>query len=134
GPLAGVIVGRVDGQFVINPGRDQVEKSDIYLVVAGTKDAIMMVEAEANEVPEETILEAIMFGHEEIKKAVAVQEEFTAQAGKPKMDVQLHAVDETVDRQVREYAQSRLVEAIKIVDKQERQVAIDSIQGEAVEH
>ncbi len=134
GPISGVIVGRVDGKFVINPDRAEVEKSDIYLVVAGTKDAIMMVEAEADEVPEETILEAIMFGHEEIKKAVAVQEEFAQKAGKEKMEVILHQIDENVDKAVREYAEQRLVEAIKIFDKQERQDAIDRIQAEAVEH
>ena len=68
GPIAGVIVGRIDGEFVINPTVEQMEKSDIHLSVAGTKDAINMVEAAANEVPEEIMLEAIMFGHEEIKK------------------------------------------------------------------
>src|SRR5690606_32790086 len=81
GPIGGVIVGRVDGEFVINPTVEQEERSDIHVVVAGTKDAIMMVEAEADEVPEEVILEAIMFGHEEIKKIVAVIEELVQAAG-----------------------------------------------------
>ncbi len=75
GPIGGVIVGRIDGQFIINPTVDQESKSDLYVVVAGTKDAIMMVEAEANEVPEAVMLEAIMFGHDEIKKIVATIEE-----------------------------------------------------------
>ncbi len=79
GPVGGVIVGRVDGQFVINPTLAQAEKSDIHLVVAGTKDAIMMVEAGADEVPEEVMLEAIMFGHDEIRKIVALQEQLVAQ-------------------------------------------------------
>ncbi len=134
GPIGGVIVGRVDGQFVINPTREQVEKTDIYLVVAGTKDAIMMVEAEANEVPEDVILEAIMFGHDEIKKIVAIQEQFVQQAGKPKMQVVLKQVDAEVDKQVREFASARLVEAVKIPEKHARQDAIDAVNQEAVEH
>ena len=134
GPIGGVIVGRIDGQFIINPTPDQTEKSDIYLVVSGTKDAIMMVEAEANEVPEDIMLEAIMFGHEEIKKIVAVIEQLTQLAGKPKMEVKLHAVDETVNREVRDYAQARLVEAVKISEKHARQDAIDEINAEAEQY
>lgn len=134
GPIGGVAVGRVDGKFVINPTVTEEEQSDMYLVVAGTKDAIMMVEAEANEVPEETMLEAIMFGHEEIKKIVAVQEQFVEMAGKPKMEVVLHAVDENVNRDVRAFAQERLVEAVKIAEKHARQEAIDAINDEATAH
>jgi polyribonucleotide nucleotidyltransferase len=134
GPIGGVIVGRIDGQFIINPNHEQEEKSDMYVVVAGTKDAIMMVEAEANEVSEEDMLEAIMFGHEEIKKIVAVQEQFVAEAGKPKMEVKLHAVDEQVNAEVRAHASAGLVEAIRIPEKHARQEAIDAINAEAVEH
>jgi len=134
GPIGGVVVGRIDGQFIINPTREQSEKSDIYLVVSGTKDAIMMVEAEADEVPEDVMLEAIMFGHEEIKNIVAVIEQLVALAGKPKMEVKLHAVDETVNREVRDYAQARLVEAVKISEKHARQDAIDEINAEAEQH
>ncbi|MDR9854591.1 polyribonucleotide nucleotidyltransferase [Paenibacillus sp. VCA1] len=132
GPIGGVVVGRVDGQFIINPTIAQQEISDIYVVVSGTKDAIMMVEAEANEVPEEIMLEAIMYGHEEIKKIVAVIEELVAKAGKPKMEVKLHAVDEEVNKQVREYAAARLVEAVRIAEKHARQDAIDAINDETV--
>nr|WP_145156764.1 polyribonucleotide nucleotidyltransferase [Paenibacillus terrae] len=132
GPIGGVIVGRVDGQFIINPDIAQQEKSDIYLVVAGTRDAIMMVEAEANEVPEETMLEAIMFGHEEIKKIVSVIDELTQKAGKPKMEVKLHAVDAQVNDEVREFAAQRLVEAVRIAEKHARQDAIDAINEETV--
>ncbi len=132
GPIGGVIVGRIDGQFIINPTPEQEEKSDVYLVVAGTKDAIMMVEAEANEVSEEVILEAIMFGHDEIRKIVALQEQFVELAGKPKMDVTLHAVDPEVNSAVRSFAQERLVEAIKIAEKHARQSAIDGINAETV--
>ncbi|MFE5319551.1 polyribonucleotide nucleotidyltransferase [Paenibacillus sp. NPDC056579] len=134
GPVGGVIVGRVDGQFVINPTLEQAEKSDIHLVVAGTKDAIMMVEAGADEVPEEVMLEAIMFGHDEIRKIVATQEELVKAAGKPKMDVKLHSVDAEVNSEVRAYAQERLVEAVKIAEKHARQDAIDAINAETVAH
>ena len=134
GPIGGVIVGRVDGTFVINPTHEQQEKSDLHLVVAGTKDAIMMVEAEANEVSEEVILEAIMFGHEEIKKIVELQEKFVADNGKPKMEVVLHQVDPEVEKAVREFAEARLLEAIRIPEKQARQDAIDAINAEATAH
>ncbi|WP_433943292.1 polyribonucleotide nucleotidyltransferase [Paenibacillus sp. SN-8-1] len=132
GPIGGVAVGRVNGEFVINPDIAQQEASDLYLVVAGTRDAIMMVEAEANEVPEEVMLEAIMFGHDEIKKIVDTIEELVQIAGKPKMEVKLHAVDETVNKEVREYAADRLVEAVRIVEKHARQDAIDAINDETV--
>ncbi|GGA39386.1 polyribonucleotide nucleotidyltransferase [Paenibacillus physcomitrellae] len=132
GPIGGVAVGRVNGEFVINPDIAQQEASDMYLVVAGTKDAIMMVEAEANEVPEEVMLEAIMFGHDEIKNIVAVIEEFAQIAGKEKMEVKLHAVDAEVNRAVREFAAERLVEAVRIAEKHARQDAIDAINDDAV--
>lgn len=134
GPIGGVIVGRVDGQFIINPTVEQEEKSDIHVVVAGTKDAIMMVEAEADQVPEEVMLEAIMFGHEEIKKIVEVIEQFVALAGKPKMEVKLHEIDPEINEAVRAYAQERLVEAVKIAEKQARQDAIDAINEEAIDY
>lgn len=134
GPVAGVVVGRIDGEFLINPTVEQNEKSDIFLVVAGTKDAIMMVEAEADQVPEEIMLEAIMFGHEEIKKIVAVQEKFVEMAGKPKMEVELHSVDSNVDKEVRAYAMDKLKQAVLIPEKHARQDAIDAINAETIEH
>lgn len=134
GPVGGVIVGRVDGQFVINPTGEVADKSDLHLTVAGTKDAIMMVEAGAKEVSEEVVLEAIMFGHDEIRKIVALIEELVAQVGKPKMEVKLHTVDAEVNSAVREFAQARLVDAIKIPEKHARQEAIDIVNADAVEH
>ncbi|QGG58770.1 polyribonucleotide nucleotidyltransferase [Paenibacillus sp. B01] len=134
GPIGGVIVGRVDGEFVINPTVEQEEKSDIHVVVSGTRDAIMMVEAEANEVSEEVMLEAIMFGHDEIKKICATIDELTALSGKPKMDVVLHAVDAETSAEVRGFASARLVEAIRIEEKHARQEAIDAINRETVAH
>ncbi|WP_438432495.1 polyribonucleotide nucleotidyltransferase [Gorillibacterium sp. sgz500922] len=134
GPIGGVIVGRIDGEFIINPTVEQADKTELFLVVAGTKDAIMMVEAEAHEIPEEVMLEAIMFGHEEIKKIVAKIEEFAQDTAKPKMEVKLHQVDPQVDRDVREFAAARLVEAVRINEKQARQDAIDAVNAEAVAH
>ncbi|NGZ75455.1 polyribonucleotide nucleotidyltransferase [Saccharibacillus alkalitolerans] len=134
GPIGGVAVGRVDGQFVVNPTLAQQEASDLYLVVAGTKDAIMMVEAEANEVPEEVMLEAIMFGHDAVKEIVATIEQLVEVAGKPKMEVKLHAVDAEVNEAVRAFASDRLVEAVRIAEKHARQDAIDAVNDETVAH
>lgn len=134
GPIAGVIVGRIDGEFVINPSTEQTEKTDIFLVVAGTKDAIMMVEAEANEVSEEAVLEAIMFGHDEIKKIVAKQEELVSLAGKKKMEVILHAVDAEVDIAVRDFAKENIAKAVVVVEKHARQEAIDEVNSAAITH
>ncbi|MCR2805062.1 polyribonucleotide nucleotidyltransferase [Paenibacillus soyae] len=134
GPIGGVVVGRVDGQFVINPTVEQEQKTDIFVVVAGTKEAIMMVEAEANEVPESVMLEAIMFGHDEIKSIVAKIEELQALAGKEKMEVKLHTVNASVNAEVRAFASARLVEAIKIPEKHARQEAIDAVNNDAVAH
>jgi polyribonucleotide nucleotidyltransferase len=134
GPIGGVIVGRVDGKFIINPTVEQEEKSDLYVVVAGTRDAIMMVEAEADEVPEADVLEAIMFGHEEIKKIVGTIDQLVGKAGVPKMEVQLHVVDSAVKADVQAFAQSRLVEAVRIEEKHARQEAIDAVNAGTVEH
>lgn len=134
GPVGGVIVGRINGEFIINPTVAQEQQSDIYVVVSGTKDAIMMVEAEANEVPEEVMLEAIMFGHDAIKQLITSIEELQQLAGKPKMEVVLHTVEQTVDQAVRAYASARLVEAVKIAEKHARQDAIDAINEETVAH
>ncbi len=134
GPIGGVAVGRVDGEFVINPTIAQQEVSEMYLVVAGTRDAIMMVEAEANELPEEIMLEAIMFGHSEIQNIISTIEELTAVAGKPKMAVKLHTVDADVNAAVRAFAEARLVDALKIAEKQARQEAIDVVNNDAVAH
>ncbi|QNK54808.1 polyribonucleotide nucleotidyltransferase [Paenibacillus sp. PAMC21692] len=134
GPIGGVVVGRIDGKFIINPTVEQEQETDIFVVVSGTKDAIMMVEAEANEVSEEVMLEAIMFGHDAIRGIVATIEELTAAAGKEKMAVKLHAVNEEVNAAVRAFASERLVEAIKIAEKHARQEAIDAVNGDTVTH
>ncbi|MCA1023110.1 polyribonucleotide nucleotidyltransferase [Halobacillus litoralis] len=130
GPIAGVIVGRVDGEYVINPTVEQQEKSDIDLTVAGTKDAINMVEAGAQEVSEEDMLEAIMFGHEEIKRLVAFQEEIVAAAGREKMEVQLFDLDAELKAKVEEQASDALVDAIKTEEKKAREAAIDQVKSD----
>lgn len=134
GPIAGVIVGRIDGEFVINPSVEQEAASDLHLTVAGSKDAIVMVEAGAKEVPEDVILEAIMFGHEEIKKLVAFQEEIQREIGKPKMDVVLHAVDLVLDEAVREFATDKLRSAIRTHEKLAREEAIQAVKEETLLH
>src|SRR5690554_4964319 len=113
GPVAGLHVGRVDGQLIINPTLQQAEKSDMDIIIAGTKDAIMMVEAGAQEVPEEEILEAILFGHEEIKKLVAFQEEIKAEIGKPMMEVEVDEPDPEVTAAVKTFCAEKLSAALR---------------------
>ncbi|CAM4032164.1 polyribonucleotide nucleotidyltransferase [Lederbergia lenta] len=127
GPIAGVAVGRIDGNFIINPSVEQMENSDIDLIVAGTKDAINMVEAGAKEVSEETMLEAIMFGHDEIKRLIAFQEEIVEQIAKPKREIELFEVNEELDAEVRSMCEESLVEAIQVEEKHAREEAIQSV-------
>ncbi len=139
GPIAGVVVGLVDGEFIINPNQEQEEKSIMHLTVAGTADAVMMVEAGAQEVPEMTILDAIMFGHEEIKKIVAAIEEFRAEAlelelAKEKVMPELKVIPEEIEAAVKEYAYENLLEAIRIKEKHARDAAAEAVKEEAVEH
>lgn len=133
GPIAGVYVGRVDGKFIINPSVEQKEKSDINLAVAGTSEAINMVEAGAAEVSEEDMLDAIMFGHEAIKKLCAFQKSIIAEIGKEKRSVDLYHVDEALEKDVRDQAEARLKKSVSIVDKLERYAAIDAINKEVVD-
>lgn len=139
GPIAGVVVGLVDGEFVINPNQEQEAKSLMHLTVAGTADAVMMVEAGAKEVPEMTILDAIMFGHEEIKKIVAAIEEFRAEAlaldlAKEKVVPELKVIPEEIEAAVKEYAYDNLLEAIRIKEKHARDAAAEAVKEEAVQH
>jgi len=133
GPIGGVIVGRVNGKFVINPTVEQMEKSDMHLVVAGTKDAINMVEAGCDEVPEKVVLEGILFGHKTIKKLVEFQEQIVEAVGKEKMEPELAKVDEELESLVRDLATDRVIEAAKVVEKQARQEALDAIRDELLE-
>lgn len=133
GPIAGVTVGRINNEFVINPTVDQAEQSDIHLVVAGTKDAINMVEAGADEVPEETMLEAIMYGHEEIKRLITFQEEVAAAVGKEKMEVQLFDLDADLEKDIRDFAEKELLKAIQVQEKHAREDAINEVKNSVVE-
>ncbi len=133
GPIAGVYVGRVDGKLIINPTQEEWEKSDIKVTVAGSKDAINMVEAGADQVPEEEMLDALMFGHEAIKKLCDWQIEIAKEIGKEKREVELYKIDETLENDVTSRAKDRLVKAISIFDKLERQDAIAAIEDEILE-
>lgn len=130
GPIAGVIVGRINGEYVINPSVEQMENSDINLTVAGTKEAINMVEAGAKEVSEEAMIEALMFGHEHIKMLCAFQEEIMKAAGKEKMEVKLYEIDPAIIAEINEKGKVRLEEAVRIHEKLERYGKIDEITDE----
>jgi len=133
GPIAGVYVGRVNGKFIINPTVEEDKQSDIQLAVAGTKEAINMVEAGAQQVSEEDMLDALMFGHEAIKKLCAWQEKIIKEIGKPKREIELYKCDPVIEKDITERANARLVKAISIFDKLERQDAVDAIKNEIIE-
>lgn len=133
-PIGGVKVGKVDGRLVINPTIAQSEKSDLQLVVAGTKDAIMMVEGGANELTEDEVLEAILFGHETIKEIVAFIEKIREEVGKPKVDVPLYEPDQEINKEVREFATAKMVAAIKTDEKLEREALIENVKAETLEY
>ncbi|WP_368654869.1 polyribonucleotide nucleotidyltransferase [Ornithinibacillus sp. 4-3] len=132
GPIAGINIGRVDGEFVINPNVEQQAKSDIQLTVAGTKDAVNMVEAESDEVPEDVILDAIMLGHQEIIRLVEFQEEIVKAVGKEKSEIVLFVGDEEIFAKVEADAKEKLVEAIKVVEKHAREEAISAVKDEVL--
>ena len=134
GPTGSVLIGMIDGEFIVNPSLAQREESSMHLVVSGTKDAIMMVEAGADEIPEETILDAIMFAHEEIKKIVEFIEEIVKEIGKPKMEVELYKVPEDIEKAVRDYAEEKMRAAIQTYDKMERLDNMDAVESETKEY
>ena len=133
GPVAAVKVGRVDGKFIINPSVEEDEKSDIDLTVAGTKDAINMVEAGAMEASEDDMLEALLFGHEAIKKLVAFEEEIINEIGQDKMEYEKLEISDELRSEVDSYIRERLDSALRIKDKLEKYAAIDGLQEEVVE-
>ena len=134
GPVAGVVVGRVNGEFVINPSAKEIDECDIILNVAGTKDAINMVESGSKEVSEEDMIEAIMFGHEAIKELVKFQEEIRREVGMPKIEVELAKLDEDLVNEVSEFATDKMLNAIQIKDKLEKYAAIDKVKDDSVEY
>ena len=133
GPVAAVKVGRVDGEFVINPTVEQSEKSDIDLTVAGTKDAINMVEAGAREASEDDMLEALMFGHEAIKKLIAFEEEVISAIGVEKMEYEKLEITDELRSEVDSIVRDRLDKALRIKDKLEKYSAIDNLEEEVIE-
>lgn len=133
GPTGSVMVGRVDGKLIINPDLAQREVSDISLTVAGTRDAIMMVEAGAGEVPEAEMLDAIFFAHEEIKKLVDFIDEIVSEIGKPKLEMELETVDEELDREIRAFAEGKMRVAVHTQEKQERLENMDAVEIETQE-
>lgn len=133
GPVAAVKVGRINGEFIINPTVEQAEESDIDLTVAGTRDAINMVEAGAREASEDDMLEALMFGHEAIKKLIAFEEEIIEEIGLPTMEYEKLEITSELRSEVDTYVRERLDKALRIKDKLEKYAAIDSLQEEVVE-
>ena len=134
GPVAGCIVGYIDGQYVINPSVKDMERSLINLTVAGTKDAINMVEAGAKEVSEDIMLDALMFGHEHIKKLCAFEEEVIAKCAKEKMEVKLYEINPEIKAYVDANAKEDLKTAVSIKQKLERYGKIDEIELSVAEH
>lgn len=134
GPTGSIVVGLVDDVLVVNPTAEQREKSSMHLVVSGTKDAIMMVEAGGDEIPDALMLEAILFAHEEIKKVVAFIEEIVAAVGKEKIEIALHTIDEDVEKAVREFATADMKEAVKTIEKLERMEKMDAVKEATFTH
>ncbi|QTL98405.1 polyribonucleotide nucleotidyltransferase [Iocasia frigidifontis] len=133
-PLAGVKVGLVDGELIINPDEEERANSNLDLTVAGTEEAVMMVEAGANEVSEGTMLEAIELAHEEIKRLVALQNKMAAEAGKTKMEVEVPELDTDLDKEVRDFVADDLNEAMRTFEKLSRNEKVDEIKDKAVEY
>ncbi len=134
GPTGSVSVGFVDGELVLNPNSEQRENSKMYLVVSGTKDAIMMVEAAAEEVSEEVMTEAIMYAHEEIQNIVSFIEDIVAKEGKEKQEYKLFKADEEIEKQVWEFAEDKMLQAIKTPEKLERKENMDKVKEEVLAH
>ena len=135
GPTGSVVVGMVDGKYVINPDAKQRAASDIHLNLAGTKDAILMIEAGANEVTNDEMVNAITFGHEEIKKICKfIEEEIVPVVGKPKKQIELYHVPEELDKDVRAFASEKIDWAIDTFDRQERQARQDQAEAETLAH
>ncbi len=133
GPIAGVKVGRVNGEFIINPTPEELEQSELDLTVAGTKDAINMVESSAKEVPEDIMLEALMFGHEAVKKLIAFEEEIISEIGEEKMEYECLEVEDEMRQRITDLISEKMDKALRIKDKLEKYAAIDAIKEEVEE-
>lgn len=134
GPVAGVIVGRINGEFIINPTAEQTEISDLNLTVAGTKDAICMVEAGAKELSEEVMLDALMFAHENIKVLCEFEQKIIDEIGVPKIELEKAEIDPELEAAVKEYATKDMLAAIQIKEKLEKYAKIDEVKTSTVEH
>ncbi|WP_101772990.1 polyribonucleotide nucleotidyltransferase [Peptostreptococcus faecalis] len=134
GPTGSILVGLIDGEFVVNPNQEEREKSDLHLVVSGTKDAVMMVEAGADEVEDEVVLEAILFAHKEIVKIVEFIEHIVEEVGHEKTDVKLHLPSEEIVELVDAFAREKMREAVKTVEKVERTEKMDAVSEETLSH
>ena len=135
GPVAGVVVGKIGKEYIINPTVEQQEISEIHLTVAGTKDAICMVEAGAKQVSEKDMLGALMFGHEHIKMLCEFQEKIRTEIGKEKVEVELAKIDEELERDVKEYATEKMYEALSSDKKKlEKYAAIDAVKEATLEN
>ena len=133
GPIAGVKVGRVNGEFIINPTPEELEQSELDLTVAGTKDAINMVESSAKEVREDIMLEALMFGHEAVKKLIAFEEEIIAAIGDEKMEYETLTIEDEMKERITSLISDKMDKALRIKDKLEKYTAIDAIKEEVEE-
>lgn len=134
GPVAGVMVGKIDGEFKINPTTEEMERSTINLTVAGTKDAINMVESGSKEVSEDEMLEALMFGHEHVKELCAIQEDIISEIGQDKIEVTLSEINPEIEKEVTEDIKDEMSAAIQIKDKLESYAKIDEVKATALEH
>lgn len=134
GPTGSVQVAYVDGKYICNPNEQEREKSLMHLTVSGTSEAILMVEAGANEVSENEMLDAIMFAHEEIKKQVAFELEIKKEIGKPLCNFEVSHVSDEIDSAVREYATEMLKDALSHFDRQERSLAQDKVDEDVKNH
>ncbi|MGI6706903.1 MAG: polyribonucleotide nucleotidyltransferase [Clostridia bacterium] len=134
GPTGSVVVGLVDGEYVINPDGVQKEKSLLHLVVSGTKDAVMMVEASAKEVTEKQMLDAIMIGHQEIKRIVEFQEAIVKEVGKEKTEFPLFLVDSELESIVRDYAYEKVCWSLDAFDRREREMRSKQVKEEVLAH
>ena len=132
GPIAGVKVGRINGEFIINPTAEQLELTDIELTVAGTKEAINMVESGSKEVSESDMLEALMFGHDAVKELCEFQEKIIAEEGQPKMEYEVLEITAELKNEVRSLSEEKLNKAMRILDKIEKYEAIDKVKEEVV--
>ena len=133
GPIAGVKVGRVDGEFIVNPTPEELEKSDLDLTVAGTKDAINMVEAVAKQVSEDVMLDALMFGHAAVKELIEFQEKIIEEIGSPKMEYETLTPEDELVKRIRELITDKMDKALRIKEKLEKYAAIDAIKEEMIE-